>query len=72
MKNKFKKGQNYQVKEGLKVDNTTPSINSIIEIESARKNRRVTYRMIEGIAPTNSNLHFWNDSEMAENLQLIQ
>lgn len=69
MSQKFKKNQLYKFVGIDQMDNSVPSKDSIIKIESA-KGKRVIYSIVEGNAPENSNCHFWKESEMADALEL--
>lgn len=53
------------------MDNSVPSLNAVIQILSAR-GKKILYCVMHGQEPTNSNCHFWKDSEMAKNLTQIK
>lgn len=70
MKNTFKKGQHYKFKGIKTMDSSVPEKGSVIEVYP--KSKKVDYLMVSGKEPQSGVREFTKDSEMAENLQLIE
>jgi len=75
MKKKFKKGQVYKVLGTLENDGSIPSKDSLIEIGEVKKSQhrtKINYEVLEGETPKDGNKNFFSDSELANDLELIE